>query len=239
MKYYEYELEHKNIKALTTTVECGNMAYQVGEDKDEVYRNREALYKELGLDRYHVVYVHQSHSDVIKEVFIDDGFKGGESFEEGIEADALYTKQRELALGIFHADCLPVIFYDPTVPLVGVIHSGFKGTLKHITQKALRKVIDKEHLNPSNIQIYIGPYRHPETFILEPEDFEKLMMAYLPIRQDGHMDLLDGIKFDLTCCFIPLENIHNVNIDTAKDERFFSAYKKDPVGRSVTMVYLK
>ena len=239
MKYFEYDIDEKNVKAITTTVEAGNMAFQVSDNFDEVFNNRDALYKELRIDRFHVAFVHQSHSDVIKKVTLDDGFKGGESFEGGIEADALYTKQRGIALGIFHADCLPLIFYDPTVPLVGVIHSGYKGTLKHITQKALRKVINEERLDPNNIRIFVGPYRHRETFNLSQKNFEEMVLAYLPIASDGKLDLLDCVKFDLMCCNVPEKNIFNINIDTTQDERCFSAYKKDPVGRMSTLVFLK
>lgn len=124
MKYFKYIFDGINALGITTTTEAGNMAYQVGNDFDNVKNNREELYKELGIDRYQVVYVHQSHSDIIQEATRQDGFRGGEDFASGVPADALYTKEKDLALAIFHADCVPIIFYDSTVPLIGVIHSG-------------------------------------------------------------------------------------------------------------------
>ena len=239
MKYFNYNIDDGKVLAFTTGVEAGNMAYQVSKDEDEVMNNRLNIFHDHHINPHRVVFVHQSHSDVIQKVATKEAGMGYDSFESGVEADALYTKEKNLALAIFHADCVPVLFYDPTIPLVGIIHCGYKGALKHVVSKTLGKVIKDEHLNPSNIQVYIGPYRHKESFLLDMKSFEEVTMAYLPLNNDWHLDLSMAVRFDLGFLYIPQENVHDLNIDTFTNKDCFSAYKKTPVGRMSTFILLK
>ena len=132
---------------ITTTTELGNMAFQIGNNREDVIANRNKLAEELNIPLEKFVFVHQSHSDVIKEVGPNVLGAGEKSFESGIEADALYTKETGVPLGIFHADCEPIFFIDETVPLIGIIHAGFKGTMKHIAYKAIKEVCEKLKLS--------------------------------------------------------------------------------------------
>lgn len=237
MKYFEYLFDYQ-VDARTTTRELGNMAYQVGDNKDDVINNRSILIKDIGVEKDHLVFVHQTHSDVIKEVTSNDLGKGMDDFESGVEADALYTKERGIALGIFHADCEPVFFYDKTVPLVGIIHAGHQGTLKHVVFKSLSKVIATEHLNPRNIKVWVGPLRRKTTYKIEPGKEMEIITSACPF--DGtNFDVAFSNKMDMICLGIPEENIKDINIDTAFDNNCFSAYKKTPVGRMASIILLK
>ena len=237
MKYFEYPFNCQ-AKAITTTTDIGNVAFQVGNNKEEVKNNRDIIINDLNIKKENLVFVHQTHSDVIKEVTSKDLGKGMNDFESGIESDALYTKEKGIALGVFHADCEPVFFFDSTIPLVGVIHAGHKGTLKHIVFKALRKVIDNEKLNPNNIKIWVGPLRRKESYYVNDEDKMEIISSACPI--DGnYFDVAFSNKMDMICLGIPEENIQDCNIDTYLDERCFSAYKKTPVGRMASIIMLK
>ncbi|MFA6675913.1 MAG: polyphenol oxidase family protein, partial [Bacilli bacterium] len=179
-----------------------------------------------------------THSDVIKEVTADDIGRGSFAFEEGIEADALYTKERGLALGIFHADCVPIFFYDKAIPLIGIIHAGFKGNLKHITYKALQYVMNHEKLDPYDIKVFIGPARRKSSFEVDDETKEKIIWAGCPLFGD-HFDAIESNKLDLFCLGIPFANIQDINVDTVTDEHCFSAYQKTPIGRMASLILLK
>ena len=237
MKYFTYPFSNE-VLALTTTKQCGNMAFQVTNNKNEVLDNRSNILKDLNIRNERLVLVHQTHSDVIKEVTKKDLGSGADSFESGIEADALYTKEKGIALGIFHADCEPVFFYDDTIPLVGIIHAGHKGTLKHIVLKSLSKVIVKEKLNPLNLKIWVGPLRRKDTY--EVDEKEKTNIIYAACSIDGnHFDVALSNKLDMICLGIPEENIKDINIDTAKSNECFSAYKGDANARMLSMIMLK
>ncbi len=235
MKYFKYTFDN-NVIALTTTTEIGNMAFQVGNNPSDVITNRTKVLNDLSIDKNHLVFVHQTHSDVIKEVTIKDLGKGSNDFVSGVEADALYTKEKGIALAIFHADCVPLFFYDPTVPLIGIIHAGYIGTIKKITYKALKEVIEKEHLNPDNIQVYAGPHRRKESFFVGEEQKEEILSANC-LYEDGYFDATNSnINFVRAC---DINNIKDIQIDTVKDINCFSAYKKTPVGRMASIILLK
>lgn len=237
MKYINYEFDN-NVIALTTTKELGNVAFQVGDNKDDVINNRSILLKDIDIKDNHLVFVHQTHSDITAKVTYKDLGKGKDDFESGVEADALYTKEKGIALGIFHADCAPIIFYDPTVPLVGVIHAGHKGTLKHIAFKAIRYVVDKEKLNVRNIKVWIGPLRRKSSYFVNDDERMEIINSACPIS-NNYFDVAFSNRMDLVCAGIADENIQDTNIDTYTDERCFSAYKKTPVGRMASIVMLK
>lgn len=237
MKYFDFPFD-SNVKAITTTTLCGNMAYQVGDNHEDVKKNREALLADLNLDSDHLVFVHQTHSDIIEQVTSKDLGKGKDSFESGIDADALYTKEKGIAIAVFHADCEPIFFYDKTIPLVGVIHAGHKGTLKHIAYKSILNLINKEKLNPKNLKVWVGPLRRVNSYCVSDDQKQEIINANCPMK-GNNFDVAYSNKQDLIKAGISEENIFDSKIDTFFDKRCYSAYKKTPVGRMVSLIMLK
>lgn len=138
--------------------ENGNLALHVGGNLNSVIENRQKCSDALGIDLNAWVFPQQTHSDHLQKVTLEDCGKGVLTYESGIEdCDALYTRDANVALGIFHADCVPVLLYDPIEGIVCAIHSGWQGTIKEITRKAIAQLMVDEHVLPSNLFAYIGP----------------------------------------------------------------------------------
>ena len=225
--------------AVTTTTEIGNMAYQVYEGKD-VRKHRHQLADLLGIETSKFTYVHQHHSDIIMEVTSNDVGKGVNSFEDGLECDALYTRLKGIPLCIFHADCVPIFFIDEREDLVGIIHAGFKGTMKHIAYKAIKEVVSKEKLNIEDLKFYIGPFRMKQSFEVDEQSKASIVEAgFEETIVDGRFDNGLANVLDLRKLGVKDEQINIANMDTVSDSRFYSAYKKTPVGRLVSLIYLK
>ena len=66
--------------------------------------------------------------------------------------DALWTDQRDTALAIKVADCLPVTLIDPA-GVIANIHSGWRGTLQNLTAATL----DAAPLRPAETIAWLGP----------------------------------------------------------------------------------
>ena len=223
----------------TTTTELGNLAYQI-DNGQGVKERRKQLANLLSLNVGRFVFVHQHHSDKIAKVTLADLGKGGDSFESGVDVDALYTYEKNVPLCIFHADCVPIFFIDETKDLVGIIHAGFKGTLIHVACKAIKQVIDYEKLDPSHLKFYIGPYRLPSSFVIDEEAKKNIIDAgYELAINDNHFDNGLANILDLKRLGIKDEQITLGNLDTFSDDRFYSAYQKTPVGRLVSLIMLK
>ena len=240
MKNYfvSFNLSNKCV-ALTTTVSLGNMAYQVDEGRD-VRKHRHQLANLLDISINNFTYVHQHHSDIIMEVTSDDIGKGTSAFEDGLECDALYTKIKGVPLCIFHADCVPIFFIDEKEDLVGIIHAGFKGTTKHIAYRAIQEVLIKEKLNKEDLKFFIGPFRMKQSFLIDEETKNEIIEAgFEEAIVDNRFDNGLANILDLKKIGIKEEQIKTANMDTVSDERFYSAYNKTPVGRLVSLIYLK
>ena len=236
--YVSFPLSNKCL-ALTTTVTLGNLAYQVDEGRN-VKDNRLLLSEQIGIELNRFVFVHQHHSDKIQKVSINDLGKGKDSFESGVDVDALYTYEKNVPLCIFHADCVPIFFINEKANLVGIIHAGYKGTLKHVAYKAMKQVIEEENLDAKDFKFFIGPYRMPDSFPVDENSQKEIMdagfeKAIISNRFDnGLANILDLNKLGISN-----EQINISNLDTLTDDRFYSAYQKTPVGRLVSLIVLK
>ena len=237
-KYINFPLSNKCL-TLTTTTALGNLAYQV-DDGEGVKDRRKLLADLLNVDSNRFVFVHQHHSDKIQKVTLNDLGKGTDCFESGVDVDALYTYEKNVPLCIFHADCVPIFFIDETTNLVGIIHAGFKGTLIHVAYKAIEQVINDENIKVSNLKFYIGPYRLPDSFVVDKETKQKIIDAgFESAIKDGHFDNGLANIIDLRKLGVKDEQISLSNLDTYSDNRFYSAYQKTPVGRLVSLIMLK
>lgn len=73
------------------------------------------------------------------------------------EIDAVVTNQLELPLLSIHADCPPLLLFDPVQRVAATIHSGWRGTVAKIglaTVQTMQKVYGS---HPENILAGIGP----------------------------------------------------------------------------------
>ena len=85
--------------------------------------------------------INQIHSD---EIFIlKDKSRTREQVSK-INADAIMTHLSGIPIGIFTADCIPVLLYDPKLHVAAAIHAGRKGTSQNIVNKSIM-AIKKEY----------------------------------------------------------------------------------------------
>ena len=179
MNYFTWDTFNNDITALTTTKHFGNMAYQIKDEKELIKLRRNKLAQDLKLNPDHVIFTYQNHSDNIEEVTVKDIKKGMDDFESGVPADALYTTDSSLAIGVFHADCAPIFIYAPKAHLVAIIHASFKSTLKHITFKTISLLKNKYHLNGEDIFVNIGPYQHFIDLHVNEDDVKAYIKAFM------------------------------------------------------------
>ncbi len=225
--------------ALTTTTALGNLAYQVDEGRD-VKEHRNLLAELLFILPNRFTYVHQSHSDKVMKVTPIDLGKGKDSFESGMECDALYTYEKNVPLCVFHADCVPIFFINEKASLVGIIHAGFKGTMKHVAYKAINEILNNEKLDIKDFKFYIGPFRQKGSFAVDDATKKTITEAgFEKTIINDHFDNGLANVLDLYKLGVKEEQVVVSDYDTVTDDRFYSAYLKTPVGRLVSLIYLK
>lgn len=229
--------------------EDNNMALHTGGDLQAIIRNRKALSEELNVQPEQWVFSQQTHSDHIYKVTSADAGKGFTVFEEGIaDCDALYTREKNIAIGVFHADCVPVLLYDPVSELIAAIHSGWQGTVKEITKKTLQHLIEEEHVDPANLLAYIGPaisYRSFEVGRDVSEQVEAMSFdttSYIHyLRNDKALVNNKGLnKQMLIDLGVPRNNISINRSDTfMKNDSLFSYRRDHACGRHLSFIVMK
>ncbi|MBN2380691.1 peptidoglycan editing factor PgeF [candidate division WOR-3 bacterium] len=100
----------------------------------------------LGLES-NLVVMKQSHSTMIERVCTPGG----------IEADGCFTTESNLALSVRVADCVPIFFWSADSALIGVVHAGWRGTVKKIALRFTEKVEREEGVEPHRLFYSLGP----------------------------------------------------------------------------------
>lgn len=71
--------------------------------------------------------------------------------------DGLITSKRGIVLATYHADCVPIYFYDRVKKVIGMAHSGWKGTLNNISKVMIDSFQLNFESNLNDIIVAIGP----------------------------------------------------------------------------------
>ena len=77
--------------------------------------------------------------------------------EEYKATDGTITNQKNMILATTNADCILLLFFDPVKKVISNVHSGWKGTLNRISEKAVRKMKEGYDCNPKDIICCICP----------------------------------------------------------------------------------
>ncbi|MDE5997638.1 MAG: polyphenol oxidase family protein [Muribaculaceae bacterium] len=72
------------------------------------------------------------------------------------DTDALITFERDVAIGVKTADCVPILVYAPDKQGIAAIHAGWKGTLGGIVDNVMDS-LEEKGIDPSQMKIVFGP----------------------------------------------------------------------------------
>lgn len=226
----------------------GSMALHTTTQTEMILQNRAACSKALHIPMEHWCLAQQTHSAHAQEVFETDKGKGAYSMQDAFPCcDALYTKEKQILIGVFTADCVPIILYDPSSHYIAAIHSGWPGTVKQITVHTLEQLI-KKGLHPATTRVWIGPCIHQSSFQIRQDVIDQIRALpfdttpYLQFQADGSA-LCDNVGLNihmLRSFHIPQENIWVSPMDTFIEKKDCFSYRRDhTIYRHFSYIYLK
>jgi YfiH family protein len=73
------------------------------------------------------------------------------------QGDALITQERDIALALSFADCVPITFYDPVQQVAGIAHGGWRGTARGIVLTTIEEMQRHYGSRPQDIRAGIAP----------------------------------------------------------------------------------
>lgn len=163
------------------------------------------------------------------------------------EGDFLITRLEKVGLGIYTADCLPIIFFDTVNCIIGLCHAGWQGALDKIAIKTIEKMQKTYGTDLNHLRIFFGPsakrccYNVNDDFVQKLEDFYFIDQVLVKDNGQFFFDLPNFNRLQLEQLGIKKEAFHtNYNICTICDN-YFCSYRRDKQSfkRQLTVVALK
>ncbi len=135
-----------------------NCGLHVGDDALQVIQNRRKLCDLLHFPFDTWTCADQIHSNQVAIIDHNHVGRGRVSMEDTIKGtDGLITGEPNILLTSFYADCVPLFFYVPVRGVIGIAHSGWRGTAANIAQNMVDTLRNHYQVLPEQIQVAIGP----------------------------------------------------------------------------------
>lgn len=170
-----------------------NLGVSRGDDPDHVRENYRRFFTAAGVMPGKIAMTNQIHGGVVRCVTTAD-VKADPYDKVGYEADGLMTDLPRVALVVYSADCIPILFYDPVRRVVAAVHAGWRGTAAGIATAAVERMENVYGCSRSDILAAIGPGIGPDCFETH-EDVPNAMTAALSTAVLQHIKIKENGKF--------------------------------------------
>lgn len=212
-----------------------NLGFKKEDDRKNVLENYRLFCEALDINQENLVASDQVHKDKIHVVTFEDRGKGIFKESDIKSTDSLITKDRQVALVTYYADCVPLFFLDVKTPAIGLTHAGWRGTVSKIGQKTVLKMMKEFGSIPKNILVGIGPCIKICCYEIDEPVVENIKRAFsywdelIQERGKGKwmLDLVLVNKKQLEEVGISPENITESGFCTSCNNDLFFSYRKD------------
>lgn len=181
-----------------------------------------------------MIRVPQGHSNNVMVANKNDGGVGVTRMEIDGLCDGVITNEKNLMLLTIEADCVPVYILDPVKKAIGMVHSGWRGTVGKITQNAIDLMIENYGCDKKDLLIHFGPSICAKCYevgielidefkkILECDEIHEVFTPIIEKQEKYLLDVAKSLKMSLVRYGIKNENITNTEICTYHDNIFYS-----------------
>ncbi|MFX4242505.1 peptidoglycan editing factor PgeF [Aliarcobacter butzleri] len=210
----------------------GNLAYHVGDIKENVDKNRQKLALKYDYKNEDLCYMNQIHSANV--VVVDEN-----SPKYIDNCDALITKTKNLPLMVMVADCIPILMFDEVKGVIVAIHAGRNSTFLKISEITSKKMIEDFSCKTENIKVIMGPSIQKCCYEVNDELKNIVEKSFGKEFVIGNNIDLQGINKKL------LENLGIKNIEISSictkcsNKPFFSYRKEKNTGRFAGVITFK
>ena len=210
-------------------------------EPEAVMRRRQAFAATVGFDLGRAALAAQVHGAHVHAFRRASPMEGGQSV---LGADALATDVPGQALVTYHADCYPLLVFDPHRPAVAVAHLGWRGALAGVAGELIEAMISAYRTRPAAVAVLIGPGICQACYEVGPEVFEPMRRrfgrpdAYLEERNGrALLDLAALAQLELQDAGVDPGHIETTGWCTREDQRWFSHRGQRP-GRFLAAIVL-
>ena len=145
------------------------------------------------------------------------------------DVDALITDRPGIGLFTTHADCFPIVLWDPIHAAVGLAHAGWRGTHAGVAVAALRAMEHEFGTKPRDVRAGIGPGICGRCYEVGPEVAESFDDAFVT-RGEGDRFLLDLSASNMAQLkHAGVRAVHDIAMCT-KESYLFPSHRRHPDG---------
>ena len=164
-----------------------------------------------------------------------------ESPGEYLGMDGLVTQNPDIVLTLKVADCVPVYLYEPCNKMIGMVHSGWRGTVEKIVPNTIQLMLENG-AETGEIRCFLGPAIGICCYEVNGEvahNFDGEAKMKLETRK-WKVGLHEQISLQLAATGIPEENIQTSDMCTYESQDCHS-YRRDGenAGRMFAFLELK
>ena len=190
-----------------------NLGVGRGDDPDHVRENYRRFFAAIGGSGRRIAMSNQVHGGVVRCVTSAD--LHADPYEKvGYEADGLMTDLPGVALVVYSADCIPILFYDPVRRVIAAAHAGWRGTAAGIAAAAVDRMKNVYGCRPEDILAAVGPGIGPDCFETH-EDVPNAMTAALSTAVLQHIKIKENGKFAVDLKGINAMRLEQAGLDPA------------------------
>ena len=151
-----------------------------GDDPANVEENFRRFCGAIGCDWDKAVLSHQTHT-VNVQVVTEDMVTPGRTLMEKqpfSDVDGLITDVPEAVLVTSFADCVPLYFLDPVRRVIGLSHSGRRGTVNRMGAVTVDRMKETYGCRPEEILACVGPSICRDCYEVGPEVAEEFRAVF-------------------------------------------------------------
>jgi YfiH family protein len=179
------------------------------------------LAAELGVDAEHLVRPKQVHGDAV--IVVPSTILS--------PADIIMTQTAGTAIAVQAADCVPLLFFDPSTGAVAAAHAGWRGTAAGVARSATRAMAERFGTHAGNLIVAIGPSIGPCCYQVG----EELLGAFGPegrrwfyrLAGGWMLNLWNANRDQLVEAGVNSDNVHVAELCTAMHPDAFDSYRRD------------
>jgi YfiH family protein len=198
-----------------------------------------------GVDAHRLLRLRQVHGAAVSVR------RTGATTADGMEAaDILASDDRDAALAIQTADCVPILLADARSGAVAAAHAGWRGLAARVPATAVEAMATSFGSRAADLVAAIGPSISAVRYEVGPDVHERFesagfahdrLAAWFPaVTREDHW-LFDGwlsARDQLEAAGVPAAAIHVARLCTATYPELFCSYRRDGVraGRMAAVV---
>jgi polyphenol oxidase len=209
----------------------GNMGTTVTYDYPFVHQTRMRCFSEQNIHTYDTIYAFQTHSDHVAWI------QPKQSHVTLFDIDGMLTCIPGKNLVIITADCIPIFLCTKSGSHIGLLHAGWRGTVRGILSHALR-MLQRDGVNLQHVWIHYGPSLLNCCFEITEELVPLFYTAQRISQTHWTVDLFTENTRLALRTGIPEENITFTNHCTGCRNDLYFSYRKEPAptGRIMSVI---